>query len=198
MLFYLLSAEELRELFARMGYRFTRSRSPRRWTTTCTGPRGSTLSGVVHAWVLARGNRARAMRYFQQVLASDVADIQGGTTAEGIHIAAMAGSIDLLQRCFTRAGNPLGPADTQPNVAGKPWRPSDADLLPRLPVASDRGRSQRGDQRRPADHPPIEVECRERVQTLTPGTRCDSSSRGSGRDRRRNGRSRRRLGSRHG
>ena len=41
------------------------------------------------------------MRYFQQVLMSDVADIRGGTTAEGIHIAAMAGSIDLLQRCFT-------------------------------------------------------------------------------------------------
>ncbi len=30
------------------------------------------------------------MRYFQQVLMSDVADIQGGTTAEGIHVAAMA------------------------------------------------------------------------------------------------------------
>lgn len=35
------------------------------------------------------------------MLASDIADIQGGTTAEGIHLAAMAGSIDLLQRCFS-------------------------------------------------------------------------------------------------
>lgn len=41
------------------------------------------------------------MSYFRQVMASDVIDIQKGTTAEGIHLAAMAGSIDLLQRCFT-------------------------------------------------------------------------------------------------
>ena len=41
------------------------------------------------------------MKYFVQVLASDIVDIQGGTTSEGIHVAAMAGSIDLLQRCFT-------------------------------------------------------------------------------------------------
>ena len=36
-----------------------------------------------------------------QVLASDIVDIQGGTTSEGIHLAAMAGSVDVLQRCFT-------------------------------------------------------------------------------------------------
>jgi trehalose/maltose hydrolase-like predicted phosphorylase len=62
---------------------------------------GSTLSAVVHAWVLARGDRDQALKYFQQVLLSDFADIQGGTTFEGIHLAAMAGSVDLLQRCFT-------------------------------------------------------------------------------------------------
>lgn len=55
----------------------------------------------MHSWVLARGNRHLAMQYFAQALASDVEDIQRGTTAEGIHLAAMAGSIDLLQRCFT-------------------------------------------------------------------------------------------------
>lgn len=102
MLFYLLSSDELRELFARMGYRFTPEQIPKTVDYYLhRTSHGSTLSGVVHAWVLARGDRERAMRYFQQVLMSDVADIQGGTTAEGIHIAAMAGSIDLLQRCFT-------------------------------------------------------------------------------------------------
>jgi len=30
-----------------------------------------------------------------------VADIQGGTTSEGIHAGAMAGTVDLVQRCFT-------------------------------------------------------------------------------------------------
>ena len=62
---------------------------------------GSTLSGVVHTWVLARANRDRAMEFFQQALKSDVSDIQGGTTSEGIHLAAMAGTVDLMQRCFT-------------------------------------------------------------------------------------------------
>jgi alpha,alpha-trehalase len=102
MLFYLLSSDELRELFARMGYRLTPEQIPKTVDYYLhRTSHGSTLSGVVHAWVLARGDRERAMRYFQQVLMSDVADIQGGTTAEGIHVAAMAGSIDLLQRCFT-------------------------------------------------------------------------------------------------
>ena len=63
--------------------------------------RGAALSGVVHTWVLARANRDRAMEFFQQALKSDVSDIQGGTTSEGIHLAAMAGSVDLMQRCFT-------------------------------------------------------------------------------------------------
>jgi trehalose-phosphatase len=102
MLLYLLSADELRELFTRLGYRFSPEQIPRtiEYYLARTS-QGSTLSAVVHAWVLARSNRGRALEYFQQVLDSDVADIQGGTTPEGIHIAAMAGSIDLLQRCST-------------------------------------------------------------------------------------------------
>jgi trehalose/maltose hydrolase-like predicted phosphorylase len=32
---------------------------------------------------------------------TDVADIQGGTTPEGIHLGAMAGTVDVLQRCYT-------------------------------------------------------------------------------------------------
>ena len=32
---------------------------------------------------------------------SDILDIQGGTTAEGIHLGAMAGTVDLIQRCYT-------------------------------------------------------------------------------------------------
>ena len=41
------------------------------------------------------------MRYFAEALLSDVDDIQGGTTAEGIHLGAMAGTIDLMQRVAT-------------------------------------------------------------------------------------------------
>ena len=171
MLFYLLSADELRELFARMGYRFTPEQIPATvdYYTHRTS-HGSTLSGVVHAWVLARGNRARAMRYFQQVLLSDVLDIQGGTTAEGIHIAAMAGSIDLLQRCFTGL-------ETRANrLILNPMWPESLGAL-RMPIhyrgyrmnLTVRGRSAEVSLD-PADHPPIEIECRGRVETLYPGT----------------------------
>ena len=171
MLFYLLSAEELRELFARMGYRFTPEQIPKTVDYYLhRTSHGSTLSGVVHAWVLARGDRARAMRYFQQVLASDVADIQGGTTAEGIHIAAMAGSIDLLQRCFT------GLETRSDRLILNPMWPESLGAL-RMPIyyrgyrlhLTVVGRSAEISVD-PADHPPIEVECRGRVQTLTPGT----------------------------
>jgi alpha,alpha-trehalase len=36
-----------------------------------------------------------------EALVTDVADIQGGTTPEGIHLGAMAGTLDVLQRCYT-------------------------------------------------------------------------------------------------
>ena len=38
---------------------------------------------------------------FTEALQSDIADVQGGTTREGIHLGAMSGTVDLLQRCFT-------------------------------------------------------------------------------------------------
>jgi trehalose/maltose hydrolase-like predicted phosphorylase len=101
MLFYLLSAEELGELLGRLGYRL----DPASIAATieyylARTSHGSTLSAVVHAWVLARLHRSRAFDFFIRALESDTKDVQGGTTAEGIHLAAMAGSVDLLQRCF--------------------------------------------------------------------------------------------------
>jgi len=99
MLFYLFSAEELGALFARLGYQFEYETIPRNVayydSRSC---HGSTLSRVVHAWVLARSDRPRAMRYFAEAMQSDVGDIQQGTTAEGVHLGAMAGTVDLVQR----------------------------------------------------------------------------------------------------
>ncbi|MGJ3558390.1 glycosyl hydrolase family 65 protein [Streptomyces sp. INA 01156] len=59
---------------------------------------GSTLSGLVHGWVLARERRAEAWTFCQEALRGDIADVQGGTTGEGIHLGAMAGTLDLVQR----------------------------------------------------------------------------------------------------
>ncbi|MGW2661835.1 trehalose-phosphatase [Nocardia tengchongensis] len=102
MLFYLLSADELRELLEGLGYELPGEMIPRTIDYyLARTSHGSTLSALVHAWVLARAHRAQAMDFFDRVLDSDVADIQGGTTEEGIHLGAMAGSIDLVQRCFT-------------------------------------------------------------------------------------------------
>jgi trehalose/maltose hydrolase-like predicted phosphorylase len=102
MLFYLLSADELRDLLGDLGYRLEPEAIPAtiEYYLSRTS-HGSTLSALVHAWVLARAHREQSLEYFKLLLESDVADVQGGTTAEGIHLAAMAGSIDLLQRCFT-------------------------------------------------------------------------------------------------
>ncbi|MCU0835337.1 MAG: glycoside hydrolase family 65 protein [Chromatiaceae bacterium] len=102
MLFYLFSAEEVEGLFARLGYEFDPESIPR--NVEYYGARtshGSTLSRVVDAWVLARSDRPRSWSLFTQALESDVADIQGGTTSEGIHLGAMAGTVDLIQRCYT-------------------------------------------------------------------------------------------------
>jgi len=102
MLFYLFSAEELGELFQRLDYPFEYQTIPRNIDYYLhRTSHGSTLSRVVHSWVLARGNRPESWQFFKQSLKGDVEDIQGGTTQEGIHAGAMAGTIDLMQRCFT-------------------------------------------------------------------------------------------------
>ena len=101
MLFYLLRAEELEEIFTRLGYPWQRDTIPRNLAYyQARTSHGSTLSWVVHAWVLSRSNRPESWDLFRAALESDVGDIQGGTTPEGVHLGAMAGTIDLIQRCY--------------------------------------------------------------------------------------------------
>lgn len=101
MLFYLLSADELREILGGLGYALPPDAIPRTIDHHLARTvHGSTLSALVHAWVLARAHREDALVHFERALRSDLADVQGGTTAEGVHLGAMAGSADLVQRCF--------------------------------------------------------------------------------------------------
>ncbi len=102
MLFYLFSSEELQELFENLGYPFEYETIPKNidYYIQRTSD-GSTLSRVVHAWVLARQDRQRSWKLFNEALYSDLHDIQGGTTPEGIHLGAMAGTVDQVQRCYT-------------------------------------------------------------------------------------------------
>ena len=102
MLFYLFSAEELGELLTRLGYSFEYETIPKNVSYYAErSSHGSTLCRVVHAWVLARSDRPRSMRFLAEALQSDVADIQQGTTSEGVHLGAMAGTVDLVQRVST-------------------------------------------------------------------------------------------------
>lgn len=102
MLFFLLSSNELEDIFNRLGYGFDREMITRNveYYLRRTS-HGSTLSRIVHSWVMARSGRSRSWDLFKEALYSDVADIQGGTTHEGIHLGAMAGTVDLVQRCYT-------------------------------------------------------------------------------------------------
>jgi trehalose/maltose hydrolase-like predicted phosphorylase len=99
MLGHLFQPDELVALFAQLGHRFDDDL----WRRTvdhylARTSHGSTLSGLVHGWVLARCRRTEAWTYVQEALRGDVADVQGGTTGEGIHLGAMAGTLDLVQR----------------------------------------------------------------------------------------------------
>ncbi|MBE0602296.1 MAG: beta-phosphoglucomutase family hydrolase, partial [Deltaproteobacteria bacterium] len=100
--FYLFSSEELGELFGRLGRPFEPGTIPKNvaYYSERTSS-GSTLSRVVDSWVLARSDRARSMSRFAEALQSDVVDIQQGTAAEGVHLGAMAGTVDLVERVST-------------------------------------------------------------------------------------------------
>jgi trehalose/maltose hydrolase-like predicted phosphorylase len=61
---------------------------------------GSTLSFVAHGGVLARLDAGGSWERFLTALESDVGDVQGGTTKEGIHLGVMSGTLDLVQRSY--------------------------------------------------------------------------------------------------
>ncbi len=101
MLFYLLPPKELRRIFVRLGYEFDDDMVKRNveYYMQRTS-HGSTLSKVVHGSVLDRIDRSHAWGMFCAALESDVADVQGGTTPEGIHLGAMAGTVDIVLRHY--------------------------------------------------------------------------------------------------
>jgi trehalose-phosphatase len=170
MLLFLLSSDELRELLERLGYDFAPDMIPAMVDYyMARTSHGSTLSSVVHSWVLARANRDRAIDFFRDVLKSDVDDIQGGTTSEGIHLAAMAGSVDLVQRCFSgleTRGNRIVLSPYWPESLGDLGFPLHYRGLHLHVRVSGRGAAVSVG---PQVLPPVVVECRGRVQTLVPG-----------------------------
>jgi alpha,alpha-trehalase len=110
MLPFLFSSGELAQLFEQLGYAFDPADIPRLVAHyDARTSYGSTLSAVVHAWVLARADRTHSWSLLRGALGADIEDAQGGTTREGIHLGAMCGAIDIVQSGYlgveARAGS---------------------------------------------------------------------------------------------
>jgi trehalose/maltose hydrolase-like predicted phosphorylase len=104
MLFFLFDDDELHATFERLGYPYDQELARR--TIEYYDQRtshGSTLSHVTFAGVLADIHPPSSWERFMVALESDVSDIQGGTTKEGIHMGVMSGTLDLLQSSFVGA-----------------------------------------------------------------------------------------------
>jgi trehalose/maltose hydrolase-like predicted phosphorylase len=117
MLFYLFSPRALGRVFERLGYEYrpdTAARNVAYYDRRTS--HGSTLSFVAHAGVLAGLDPESSWERFLVALKSDVEDIQGGTTAEGIHMGVMAGTVDLMQRAYSGCEVRQGALRFQPRL----------------------------------------------------------------------------------
>lgn len=124
MLFYLFSEEELSALFSKLGYSFDRNIliDNIHYYLNRTS-HGSTLSKVVLASLYQYIGEDLALRYYQDVLNSDIMDVQGGTTAEGVHLGAMASCVNITLMCFA------GVAIKNNQLSFSPKLPSDMDQI---------------------------------------------------------------------
>ncbi|TVR98707.1 MAG: glycoside hydrolase family 65 protein [Rhodospirillales bacterium] len=101
MLFFLFPEERLKRLFDKLGYPYepdTAERNIKYYDKRTS--HGSTLSFIVHAAIEAELDPEGSWDMFLAALESDIGDIQGGTTREGIHMGVMAGTLDLIQRAY--------------------------------------------------------------------------------------------------
>jgi trehalose/maltose hydrolase-like predicted phosphorylase len=179
MLFYILGRAEVSRVLGRLGYEFGADAARR--TIEYYDRRtshGSTLSFITHAAVLAAIDPRSSWERFLVALDSDVGDLQGGTTQEGVHLGVMAGTLDLIQRgylgteirgdvlSFTpRLIDHLDGLSFQMQVRGTSIRVSLADE--RLTVASEGlGRQ-------------IKLGVGDDVRELSPGDRCTFSLSGT-------------------
>ena len=73
---------------------------------------------MTHAAVLAALDPTRSWERFLVALESDVGDIQGGTTREGIHMGVMSGTLDLIQRAYAGTNIREGVLHFTPRLPG--------------------------------------------------------------------------------
>jgi beta-phosphoglucomutase family hydrolase len=102
MTFYNLEKDEVDSLLSGLGYKLPTDYLQRNLEFYFgRTSHGSTLSRIVHARLASiAGNREMSWNLYSDALASDFVDIQGGTTAEGIHAGVMAGTILIALSTF--------------------------------------------------------------------------------------------------
>ncbi len=102
MAYYELPFAEVQNVITRLGYQL-----PANYFTTNLRfyldrtTHGSTLSRIVYS-VLDEmdGNMDQSWQLFSTALFSDYYDIQGGTTAEGIHLGVMGATLEIETKCY--------------------------------------------------------------------------------------------------
>ena len=110
---------------------------------------GSTLSYVAYAGVLAALDAESSWDRFLVALNSDVGDVQGGTTKEGIHVGVMAGTLDLIQRSYMGTRVRDGVLWFDPRLPAPIDRRVVLDAVPADPATGD-ARRRPADARRPS------------------------------------------------
>lgn len=102
MLFYLFPLNELNRIFKRLRYNFNEKilyKNIEYYEARTS--HGSSLSKLVFAFILHNHNSEKSWRYYQNLLTTDFIFTENTTTHEGIHLAAMAGSVNFITHCLT-------------------------------------------------------------------------------------------------
>lgn len=121
MIFYLHPLSTVRQIFQRLGYPLDRNMLRKNYDYyEKRTSHGSSLSKVGHCFVAQLlGKKTESWNLFQDVLGTDINDLQQGTTPEGIHAGIMGGSIDVTMRCFAGVNVVGGKIRIAPNLPKK-------------------------------------------------------------------------------
>lgn len=101
MLFYLLPLPTLEKIFHQLGYSFNEAIMIKNIKYYHNRTSHSTIiSKVVHASLIDNYDPELSFNLFLEVLANNISDDQGFSNREGIHLAAMAGALDMVLRNY--------------------------------------------------------------------------------------------------
>ncbi|MCK5821258.1 MAG: glycoside hydrolase family 65 protein [Bacteroidales bacterium] len=123
MTYYNLDEEMISGLLQNMGYKINTQALKKNYEYYITRTsHGSTLSRVVHAYLANMlGDHDLGWQLYSEALESDYTDIQGGTTAEGIHAGVMGGTVLMTITSFAGINFKHSCLTINPNLPKK-WK----------------------------------------------------------------------------